>query len=122
MTILGNIVWLVFGGFTASLALIVAGASLCITIIGIPFGLQSIKIGIAMLTPFGKEIVADEEHGGLLRLVFNGVWLIFFGWAMALNHLVFALVLGLTIVGIPFARQHLKLLSLSLFPFGKELR
>ena len=121
MSLLGNIIWLLFGGFFAGLEYIVAGLALCLTIIGIPFGLQSIKLGAATFAPFGKSVV-DAEHRSPLRLLFDIVWIVLFGWEIALTHLAFALVLGLTIVGIPFAIQHLKLIPLALFPFNKDLR
>lgn len=121
MSLLGNIVWLVFGGFLVALEYIVSGGLLCLTIIGIPFGLRSIKVGIASLTPFGKEVV-DAEHQGPIKLLFDVVWVVLFGWEIAMTHLASALILGLTIVGIPFAVQHLKLIPLALFPFNMDLR
>lgn len=122
MKILGNIIWLVFGGFFAALGYIGGGLLLCLTIIGIPFGLQSIKIGWASLAPFGKEIVFDSDSGDVLHIIFNIIWLIFFGWEIAMIHLSAALILALTIIGLPFALQHIKLIPLSLFPFGQHLR
>lgn len=122
MTLLGNIIWLVFGGFLTGLGYIIGGLGLSLTIIGIPFGLQSIKLGVAAMAPFGLSIVQQEDAGGLLQVVFNIVWLLLFGWEIAIGHLVSALLLAVTIVGIPFAKQHLKLVPLALFPFGRELR
>jgi len=122
MTLFGNIIWLVFGGFVTGLGYIIGGLGLCITIIGIPFGLQSMKLGVAAMAPFGLSIVQQEDAGGLLEIVFNIIWLILFGWEIAIGHLVSALLLAITIVGIPFAKQHLKLVPLALFPFGRELR
>lgn len=122
MNFLGNIIWLIFGGFVTGLGYIVGGLSLCITIIGIPFGVQSIKLGLATMAPFGLEIRQTENAGGLLETIFNLIWLVLFGWEIAVAHLVSALILAITIVGIPFARQHLKLFPLALLPFGRELR
>lgn len=122
MGTLGNIIWLIFGGFLTGLGYIIGGVGMCFTIVGIPFGLQSMKLGIATLTPFGREIVETEKAGTPLYLIFNIIWLVLFGWEIAVGHLVSALVLGITIVGIPFAEQHLKLLPLALFPFGRTLR
>ena len=122
MNLFGNIIWLIFGGLLTGLGYILGGFSLCLTIIGIPFGIQSIKLGIAMLSPFGLEVVQTERSGSLLELVFNAIWLILFGWEIALGHLVAALLLAISIIGIPFAKQHLKLVPLALFPFGRELR
>jgi len=122
MTCLGNIVWLVFGGFLASLGYIFGGLLLMITIIGIPFGMQSIKIGVANLAPFGKSVVATENAGSLLSIIFNVIWIIFFGWEIALVHLVSGVILAITIIGLPFAKQHFKLIPLALAPFGRELK
>jgi uncharacterized membrane protein YccF (DUF307 family) len=121
MSLLGNIIWLIFGGFFAGLGYIFGGLVLCLTIIGIPFGVQSIKLGIATFTPFGKEVVEGDHANSPLRVIFNLVWLIFFGWEIALAHLVSALVLTITIIGIPFAKQHIKLIPLALIPFGRSL-
>jgi uncharacterized membrane protein YccF (DUF307 family) len=122
MSTLGNIIWLIFGGLIAALGFIIAGLLLCVTIVGIPFGMQSVKIGIASLTPFGKEVVETERANSTLRVIFNIIWLVLFGWEIALAHLVSALVLFITIIGIPFGKQHIKLVPLALFPFGRELR
>ena len=122
MSLLGNIIWLIFGGFIAGIGYILGGLLVCLTIIGIPFGLQAIKLGIATLAPFGKEIVATEESGSLLSMIFNVIWLIFIGWEIAVAHLVSAVFLAITIIGIPFAIQHIKLIPLALFPFGRKLR
>lgn len=122
MSTLGNIIWLIFGGLIAALGYIIAGLLLCVTIVGIPFGMQSVKIGIASLTPFGKEVVETERANSTLRVIFNIIWLVLFGWEIALAHLISALVLFITIIGIPFGKQHIKLVPLALFPFGRELR
>ena len=121
MSTLGNVVWLVFGGLIAALGYIIGGLLLCITVVGIPFGLQSMKIGVATLTPFGKEVVEVKQANSALRILFNLLWLELIGWEIALAHLLSALILTVTIVGIPFAKQHVKLIPLSLFPFGRNL-
>ena len=122
MSTLGNVVWLIFGGFLAALGYIVGGLLLCITVVGIPFGLQSMKIGIATLAPFGREVVEESHGNSTVRILFNVLWLVLFGWEIALAHLFSALILTITVVGIPFAKQHIKLIPLSLFPFGRFLR
>lgn len=122
MSFIGNIVWLIFGGFLAGLGYIIGGLLTCITIIGIPFGVQSIKIGIATFAPFGKEVVEGPNANSPLRVVFNIIWLILFGWGIALAHLTGAIILAITIIGIPFALQHIKLIPLALFPFGRDLQ
>jgi uncharacterized membrane protein YccF (DUF307 family) len=122
MSILGNLIWLIFGGLLAGLGYIIGGLLLCLTIVGIPFGVQSIKLGIAAFAPFGKEVVEGEHANSPLRVIFNLIWLVLFGWEIALAHLISALVLAITIIGIPFAMQHIKLIPLALFPFGRDLR
>lgn len=120
MSLLGNILWIIFGGLLASLGYILGGLLLCLTVIGIPFGMQVINVGIATLAPFGKKNV-DTQNSGTLKLLFDVVWLVFFGWEIALAHLFSAGFLAVTIIGIPFAYQHLKLIPIALFPFNKKL-
>lgn len=121
MALLGNILWLIFGGLITGLAHILGGLVICLTIIGIPFGIQSIRLGWATFAPFGKVPVDLPNANSLLRIIFNILWLILFGWEIALAHLVSAIVLALTIIGIPFALQHVKLLPHALLPFGRAL-
>lgn len=122
MSLLGNLIWLVFGGLASGLGYITGGLALCATIIGIPWGWQSIKLGLATLVPFGHEFPDARDSGGVLELIANLIWLVLFGWIIALHHLFWALVLAITVIGLPFAAQHLKLVRLALFPFGKEIR
>ena len=122
MSFLGNLVWLIFGGFLAGMGYILGGLLVCLTIIGIPFGVQSMKLGVATMAPFGREIVIRENSGGTFETLFNILWAILFGWEIAVAHLVHALILALTIIGLPFAKQHIKLIPLALFPFDKELK
>jgi uncharacterized membrane protein YccF (DUF307 family) len=121
MNLIGNIIWLVFGGFLAALGYIFGGFILCCTIVGIPWGLQCFKIAGLVLWPFGKKIVPKQGREGCLSLFCNIVWLIFGGLYTALIHLVFAAILFITIIGIPFARQHLKLMEISLIPFSRDI-
>ena len=122
MSLLGNIVWLIFGGFLAGIGYIFGGILACLTIIGIPFGQQAIKLGIATMTPFGREIVPTPEAGSTLNMILNIVWILVIGWTIAVTHLTSAAILAVTIIGIPFALQHIKLIPLALFPFGRELQ
>jgi uncharacterized membrane protein YccF (DUF307 family) len=122
MSFIGNVIWLIFGGLLAGLGYIIGGLVLCLTIIGIPFGIQSIKLGFAAFAPFGKEVVEAPHANSVLRIVFNIIWLVLFGWEIAIAHLIHALILGITIIGIPFAVQHIKLIPLALLPFGRDLR
>jgi uncharacterized membrane protein YccF (DUF307 family) len=121
MNFIGNLIWLIFGGLAAALGYIVGGFILCLTIIGIPFGLQCFKIAGLVLWPFGRRIVSTGNGMGCLSIIFNIIWLLCGGLYTALVHLVFAFLLAITIIGIPFARQHLKLMELSLMPFGKQV-
>ncbi len=122
MTLLGNIIWLIFGGFISGLGYILGGLTLCLTIIGIPFGIQTIKIGVATMTPFGKANVVSEDSSSLMVMIFNVIWVIFFGWEIALSHLFHGAILAITIIGLPFAKQHFKLIPMALFPFGREFK
>jgi len=122
MSLLGNILWLIFGGLIAGLGYIIGGLLTCITIVGIPFGVQAMKIGVATFAPFGKQIVELPDANSPLRLILNVIWLVLFGWEIALAHAMSALILAITIIGIPFALQHLKLIPLALLPFGRALR
>jgi uncharacterized membrane protein YccF (DUF307 family) len=121
MNLLGNLIWLICGGFLAAIGYVIGGIVLCATIIGIPFGLQCFKIAALELFPFGTQVVSTRSSMGCLNVFANIIWLIFGGFYTALVHLVFAALLFITIIGIPFARQHLKLMELSLMPFGKTL-
>jgi uncharacterized membrane protein YccF (DUF307 family) len=122
MSLLGNIIWLIFGGFISGMGYVLGGLSLCLTIVGIPFGIQSIKLGFATMTPFGKEVVESPTANGTLETIFNVIWIILFGWGIALSHITHAAILAITIVGLPFAKQHIKLINMALFPFGRDLR
>jgi len=119
MSVLGNLIWLVFGGFLAAIAWAFAGILLCITVVGIPFGVQCFKIAGLSLTPFGRDVeIGDFGAGGLLG---NVIWILVLGWELFLCHVTAALILGITIVGIPFAKQHIKLAKLALVPFGAQI-
>ncbi|MCK5377828.1 MAG: YccF domain-containing protein [Acidobacteria bacterium] len=122
MSLLGNILWLIFGGFFTGLGYIIGGIGLCLTIVGIPFGIQAMKLGVATFAPFGKELVEEPNANSVLRVILNVVWIIFFGWEIAVAHLVSAAVLAITIIGIPFALQHIKLIPMALLPLGRSLR
>ncbi|MBN1464973.1 YccF domain-containing protein [candidate division KSB1 bacterium] len=122
MSIIGNIIWILLGGLLISIEYITAGAALCLTIIGIPFGFQSIKLGILALVPFGRKIIDHPTGSGFLRTLFNIIWFFIGGIWICLTHLILALLLAVTIIGIPFARQHAKLATLALTPFGKDIR
>ncbi|MCC5896500.1 MAG: YccF domain-containing protein [Phormidium sp. BM_Day4_Bin.17] len=122
MSLIGNVIWLIFGGLLSGLGYIVGGLGLCLTIVGIPFGLQAIKLGFATMTPFGRKIVEDENPNSTLKTIFNVIWILLFGWEIALSHLLHAAILAITIIGLPFAKQHIKLIQLALFPFGRSFQ
>jgi len=122
MSLLGNIIWLIFGGFLAGVGYIIGGIGLCFTIVGIPFGIQAMKLGLATFAPFGKHVTLEPNGNSTLRVVLNIVWIIFFGWEIAIAHLVHAGILAITIIGIPFALQHIKLIPIALMPLGHSLR
>lgn len=119
MNLIGNIIWLLFGGIIASIIWFLAGLLLCITIIGIPFGIQCFKIAIFVLWPFGREI--ELGHFGAGGLVLNVIWLILFGWELAIAHLIIGAIFCVTIIGIPFGLQHFKFAQLGLIPFGAKI-
>lgn len=121
MKFLGNIIWLIFGGFIISIEYIVSSLILCITIVGIPFGLQTLKLAYLALWPFGKEIQYKKGAPGCLSTFMNLFWLIFGGIWICLSHLFFGILLCITIIGIPFGVQHFKLASLALTPFGRTV-
>lgn len=121
MGTLGNLIWFIFGGFLVFLEYIVAGFLLCLTIIGIPFGIQAFKLAFLALWPFGKSIELSQSAPGCLSTIMNIMWLLIGGIWIALTHLVFGILLGITIIGIPWAKQHFKLVSLALTPFGRNI-
>ena len=119
MTLLGNLLWLIFGGLLSAFGWFLSGLIWCVTVVGIPWGLQCFKFAKLSLAPFGKDVVPG---GGAPSLIANVIWLLISGVPMALDHVLTGLVLCLTIVGIPFGRQHFKLAALALTPFGAEIR
>ncbi len=121
MNIIGNILWVVLGGIVISLYYAVVGLLFCITIVGIPFGLQLLKIAGLALWPFGRQIVPGPSDGGCLSLLMNIIWILFGGIEIALLHVGFGLFFCVTIIGIPFGVQHFKMALLALTPFGKEI-
>jgi uncharacterized membrane protein YccF (DUF307 family) len=122
MNLPSNLIWLIFGGFFSALGYFFGGIILCITVVGIPWGLQCFKLAGLVLWPFGKEVVSSSTNTGCLSTLLNIVWLLCGGLYTALVHVVFGLLLTITIIGIPFARQHFKLIEISMMPFGKTIR
>lgn len=121
MKILGNLLWWVFGGLEAAIGHFTGSLALAVTIIGIPVALQTFKIGLLCLWPFGAEVRSTDSPIGCIRIPLNLLWLLFGGLWACLVHLFFGVLLFVTIIGIPFARQHFKMAGLSLAPFGKDV-
>jgi len=119
MGFIGNILWFVLGGFLGGLFWLIYGLLWCISIVGIPVGVQCFKLSALAFFPFGKEV---EYGGGPVSLVCNIVWLLTSGIPLAIFHLCAGVVLAVTIVGLPFAMQMFKLAKLALMPFGSHVR
>jgi uncharacterized membrane protein YccF (DUF307 family) len=125
MALLLNVLWIVLGGIWMAAAWVIAAVIMCITIIGIPWARAAFNIALYTLLPFGQKAVSRAEYTGRedigtgpLGAVGNIVWLILAGWWLALGHLIIAILLFVTIIGIPFGWAHLKLAGLALWPIG----
>ena len=118
MRLIGNIIWLIFNGWWMALGNFLIGCLWCITIVGIPIGVQCFKFASLSFFPFGKDV---KYGGGAASFLLNIVWLLLTGLPMALEHLFLGAVLCITIIGIPFGLQHFKLAKLALMPFGAEI-
>ena len=118
MTLIGNVLWLLTGGFISSFFWFLSGLLWSVTIVGIPWGRQCFKFAKLSLAPFGKDVIPG---GGAPSLIANVVWLLISGIPMALDHLITGALLCLTVVGIPFGYQHFKLAALALIPFGTRV-
>ena len=119
MKLLGNIIWILFGGLYIALYYFMFGLLLCLTVVGIPFGLQLMKMAGFALWPFGHEVQAGPQDSGCLSVCMNILWIIFGGIEIALTHLGLGVMFCVTIIGIPFGLQHFKMALLALVPFGK---
>ena len=122
MNLLLNIIWLIFGGFIIVIGYVLGSIILCLTIIGIPFGVQCFKLAGLAIAPFGREVREKEPPSGCLAIIMNVIWILLPGLELALLHLMLALVFALTIIGLPIAAQHLKMTRLALIPFGFQVR
>lgn len=121
MKFLGNLIWLIFGGLITSIEYLVSSLLLMVTIIGIPFGLQTLKLALLALWPFGSTVTDNGNSGGCLSIIMNILWIILGGFWICLTHLGFGILLCITIIGIPWGRQHFKMAGLALTPFGKNI-
>ena len=118
MSAIGNILWFLFGGLIGGLRWVLAGLVFCVTIVGIPVGMQCFKMAQLAFFPFGKEVVYG---GGGFSFLVNLIWILFFGWEMAIGYAVLGLVWCVTILGIPVGKQCFKMAKLALMPFGAEV-
>lgn len=121
MTILGNLIWIICGGFLISLYYAIMGIVFCISIIGIPFGVQLFKMAGFALCPFGNNVTCDTRDMGCLSILMNVIWIVLGGIEICLAHIGFGTFLCLTIVGIPLGVQHFKMALLALAPFGQKI-
>ena len=120
MSFIGNLLWIILGGIISAFLWAIAGLLLCVTIIGIPFGIQCLKIAGFVLWPFGREVAPGGF--GVMGAIGNIIWILVCGIELCLIHLAFGLFLCITIVGIPFGLQHFKMAKLALIPFGAQIR
>ena len=118
MSAIGNILWFLFGGLIGGLSWVLAGLIFCVTIVGIPVGMQCFKMAQLAFFPFGKEVVYG---GGGFSFLVNLIWILCFGWEMAIGYAVLGLVWCVTILGIPVGKQCFKMAKLALMPFGAEV-
>lgn len=121
MSLLMNILWLLFGGILIAVEYLISSVLMMVTIIGIPFGIQTLKMSFLALCPFGKQVRSRPDSGGCLSIVMNILWIFLGGIWISLSHLALGVILCITIIGIPFGMQHFKLAGLALTPFGKEI-
>lgn len=115
MKTLANICWFLFGGFVSGMAWVICGVILCVTVIGLPLGMQCFKFASLSFWPFGKQIYYKDSGIAILA---NIIWLVFFGLPMAIGNAVFGFIWCITIVGIPFGKQFFKIAALAIRPFG----
>jgi uncharacterized membrane protein YccF (DUF307 family) len=116
---IGNLFWLILGGIALAIIWMIIGLVLCVTIIGIPFGVQCMKIAGFVIWPFGRDITPGNF--GVMGAIGNVIWILICGIELCVMHLVFGALLCVTIIGIPFGLQHFKLAKLSLIPIGAEI-
>lgn len=121
MKVVGNLVWLIFGGIVIAIEYFIGSIVLIVTIIGIPFGIQTLKMGALAIWPFGRDTRVHARASGCLYILMNLLWLLCGGIWIALTHALFGLILCITIIGIPFGMQHFKLTAIALNPFGRDI-
>lgn len=121
MRLLGNLIWLIFGGIIIAIEYFIGSLVLMITIIGIPFGIQTLKMAALAIWPFGRDTRVHSRASGCLYILMNIIWLLTGGLWIAATHAIFGVILCITIIGIPFGLQHFKLTAIALSPFGRDI-
>ena len=121
MKIIGNLIWLLFGGIVIAIEYFIGSLILMLTIVGIPFALQTLKMGSLSLWPFGRTSRMEPQASGCINIFMNVLWLICGGIWIALTHAFFGVLLYITIIGIPFGNQHFKLTEVAINPFGRRI-
>ncbi len=119
MKTIGNVLWVIFGGGLQAIGWLFVGVIWCITIVGIPVGVQCFKFAGFIFWPFGKTIDYTDNAG---KTIINIIWVVLFGWELALSALIIGVIWCLTIVGIPFGLQSIKFAKLALMPLGAEVK
>jgi len=121
LRLIGNVIWLLLAGWAMCLSYLVAGALLCLTIIGIPFGVAAFRLAFFVIWPFGRVAVHDSDRVPGVSAIANVLWFVLAGWWLALGHLVTGVLLCLTIIGIPFGIQSFNLAGLALAPLARAI-
>ncbi len=122
MSLIGNVLWIVLGGgIFIAIWYLIGGLLLCLTVIGIPFGIQCMKLSLLALMPFGQDFHETRFSTSPVGILMNVLWIAVGGIELVITHIVFAALCAVTIIGFPFAKQHMKLAGLALTPFGKNL-
>ena len=118
MKFIGNVIWIICGGLLSAIGWWLAGALWCITIIGIPVGVQCFKLSSISLNPFGKDVV---DEGGAVSCLLNIIWFLVSGLELAIGNALIGILLCITIIGFPFGKQFFKIAKLAIAPFGARV-
>jgi uncharacterized membrane protein YccF (DUF307 family) len=121
MNLIGNLIWLIFGGIIIAIEYFIGSIILMITIVGIPFGIQTLKMASLSIWPFGRDTRVQSRASGCLYVFMNLLWLLTGGLWIAITHAIFGVIFFITIIGIPFGLQHFKLTAIALSPFGRDI-
>ena len=121
MKTIGNLLWIIFGGFIIAIEYVISSLILMLTIVGIPFGLQTLKLADLAMWPFGRDTRSTSFSSGCLGVIMNLIWIVVGGFWIFLTHVALGIILSITIIGIPFGEQHFKLAALAFTQFGREV-